>query len=203
MASGGQSRASASDEALMHQCRRGSRDAFADLFQRYRQRIYGYFRRRVSSPARAEELAQETFVAVLEAAPRWEQRASFRTWLYGIAFNICMAERRKSGSEPASIVEDAYRLEGGDTDTVLWVRAAVARLDGDHREVLLLREYEELSYNEIATVTGIPVNTVRSRLFRARMALKELLVPVEANRRGNEEARNCGAGLPGGTGEHA
>jgi RNA polymerase sigma-70 factor (ECF subfamily) len=190
-----------SDEQLMEECRGGGkttreaqREAFAELFRRYRQRIYGYFRRRVSSPARAEELAQETFVAVLEAAPRWEQRAHFRTWLFGIAFNLCMAERRKSANDSAfaSAAEagataddppEALRVSGcgvrtaNNPDDVLWVRAAIAQLDDDHREVLLLREYEELRYDEIAEVTGVPVNTVRSRLFRARLALKELLVP--------------------------
>jgi RNA polymerase sigma-70 factor (ECF subfamily) len=60
----------------------------------------------------------------------------------------------------------------------MWVREAIAKLDGNDREVLLLREYEELSYEEIAGVLRVPVNTVRSRLFRARLALKEILVSV-------------------------
>ena len=64
-----------------------------------------------------------------------------------------------------------------DPDTGLWVRRAVARLDAEQREVLLLREYEQLSYAEMAAVLRVPVNTVRSRLFRARMALKDLLAP--------------------------
>jgi RNA polymerase sigma-70 factor (ECF subfamily) len=170
-----------SDEQLMQECQRGApgweprgREAFGELFRRYRQRVYAYFRRRISSPARAEELAQEAFVAVLEAAPRWEPRALFRTWLYGIAFNLCMAERRKSAHEItfATVAEGDDPLEerqasatsgllaATDPDTAVWVRAAIAQLDDDHREVLLLREYEELSYDEIATLVGVPVNTV-------------------------------------------
>ena len=185
-----------SDEQLMEECRGGGkppreaqREAFAELFRRHRQRIYGYFRRRITSPARAEELAQEAFVAVLEATPRWEPRALFRTWLFGIAFNLCMAERRRSANEsafaPLASGDDPPAEHGAadppavanDPEDVLWVRAAIAQLDDDHREVLLLREYEELSYDEIAEVTGVPVNTVRSRLFRARMSLKDLLNP--------------------------
>ena len=66
----------------------------------------------------------------------------------------------------------------GNAETGMWVREAIAKLDGNDREVLLLREYEELSYEEIASVLRVPVNTVRSRLFRARLALKEILVTV-------------------------
>ncbi len=70
----------------------------------------------------------------------------------------------------------------------MWVREAIAKLDGNDREVLLLREYEELSYEEIAGVLRVPVNTVRSRLFRARLALKEILVSVPGK---ISEERKC------------
>jgi RNA polymerase sigma-70 factor (ECF subfamily) len=163
------------DEQLMLEFQRGSRDAFTELFGRYRERIYGFFRRRLDHAARAEELAQETFLAVLRAVGRYEPRALFRTWLYGIAMNLLMAERRKAGREqPQSEAADPPAAEN--TEAALAVRQAVARLDADDREVLLLREYEQLSYAEIAELLAVPVGTVRSRLFRARMALKELLI---------------------------
>jgi len=162
------------DEQLMLEFQRGSRDAFTELFGRYRERIYGFFRRRLNHVARADELAQETFLAVLRAAGRYEPRALFRTWLYGIAMNLLMAERRKAGREqPQSEAADPPVAENA--DAALAVRQAVARLAADDREVLLLREYEQLSYVEIAELLAVPVGTVRSRLFRARMALKELL----------------------------
>ena len=166
----------ASDEALMLEFQRGSRDAFTALFDRYRERIYGFFRRRLNHAARAEELAQEAFVAVIRAAERWEPRAAFRTWLYGIAMNLLAAERRRAGREEPDPPETAAP-SGGDAAVALAVRQAIARLDTDQREVLLLREYEQLSYEEIAALLFVPVNTVRSRLFRARMALKEMLAP--------------------------
>ena len=75
---------------------RGSKEAFTELFARYRQPIFGYFRRRLDDAARAEELAQETFLAVLRAVTRYEPRRSFRTYLYGIALLQLAAERRKS-----------------------------------------------------------------------------------------------------------
>ncbi len=169
-----------SDEKLMLEFQQGSREAFTELFQRYREPMYGFFRRRLNHAARAEELAQETFVAVLRSAARYEPRALFRTYLYGIALNLLAAERRKSGREvndPDAPAEAAGSLAGNDPDAALWLRRAVEQLDSEQREVLLLREYEQLSYAEIAVVLRVPINTVRSRLFRARMALKDLLVP--------------------------
>ncbi|HMD98299.1 MAG TPA: RNA polymerase sigma factor, partial [Terriglobia bacterium] len=155
----------------------GSRDAFTELFARYRDAIYGFFRRRLSQSERAEELAQETFLAVLKGIHRYEPRAAFRAYLYGIAFNLLAAGRRK---KPLGETYPQGTLELGTADPVetgLWVRQALEKLDASAREVLLLREYAQLSYAEIAVLLRLPVNTVRSRLFRARMAVKDLLVP--------------------------
>jgi RNA polymerase sigma-70 factor (ECF subfamily) len=90
-----------SDEALMLEFQQGSSDAFTELFRRYREPIYGYFRRRLQDQPRAEELAQETFLAILKSAERYEPRALFRTYLYGIAVKMVWAERRKAGNRPA------------------------------------------------------------------------------------------------------
>ncbi len=166
-----------SDEQLMLEFQRGERVAFEELFCRYREPVYRFFRRRLSDLARAEDLAQETFVAVLRGAARYEPRALFRTYLYGIALNLLAAERRKRVHESRQPEEAADPPVTADLDTGLWVRRAVAQLDREQREVLLLREYEQLSYAEIASLLLVPVNTVRSRLFRARLALKDFLVP--------------------------
>jgi RNA polymerase sigma-70 factor (ECF subfamily) len=167
-----------SDEELMAAFSRGAADAFTVLFLRYKQPLFGFFRRRVADPAQAEELTQETFVAVLRASSRYQQTALFRTWLYAIGFKILRAHRRKAafratflgekplGSEPA--VDEAIEAQ-------TMMRQAVGRLDSLDREVLLLREFEQLSYAEIAELLGLPLNTVRSRLFRARLALHDLL----------------------------
>jgi RNA polymerase sigma factor (sigma-70 family) len=155
--------------------RDGSSDAFAELFERYRPAIWGFFRRRVWDGARAEDLVQETFVAMLKSAPRYEPRAPFRSFIFGIAYNLLSEERRKprpAGSEDAlpGLVAAAVNQ-----DVVLHVRQAIASLDQIDRDVLLLREFETLSYADIAAALDIPLNTVRSRLFRARMAVREKL----------------------------
>src|SRR5579862_7364094 len=181
-----------SDEALILDLRGGSQEAFTELFLRYRQRVYGFFRRRINDAAQAEELAQETFLAVLRGAQRYEPRATFRSYLFGIAFNILSAHRRKAmnegarrngasgagddfgGGDSARTATDGMATNF-DAETAIWVRQAVGKLEEGEREILMLREFEELSYEEIAKVMKAPVNTVRSRLFRARMALREIL----------------------------
>jgi len=167
-------RTMATDEELILEFQRGSQAAFEELFGRYREAIYGFFRRRLNDASRAEDLAQETFVAVLHNRERYEPRSLVRTYLYGIALKQLAAERRqitRRAAEPAG-----ETLTSSDPDAALCVRQALEKLDFDFREIVMLREYEELSYAEIALLVRIPVNTVRSRLFRARMELKNLLV---------------------------
>ena len=164
-----------SDEELMLEVKTGSRAAFETLFGRYREPIWGFFRRRTRDAGRAEELAQDTFVAVLEGARRYEQRGSFRSFLFGTAYNVLQADRRKAIHRTTAALEMDPASPSSDPDAAIWVRDALATLDDGDREILMLREYEQLSYQEIADLRGIPLNTVRSRLFRARLALKEAL----------------------------
>ena len=188
------------DEQLMAEFRRGNGtgreagDAFQALFERYRQPIFGFFRRRVVDAALAEELAQETFVAVVRARGRYEATALFRSYLYGIAFRVLKAHRRKAllralftgrmpkHGEPADKGVAAGLVAG------VVLRDAVGRLEPMDREMVMLREYEELSYAEIAAVLGIPVNTVRSRLFRARVALRTVLTEPVKDAKGMQGA---------------
>jgi RNA polymerase sigma-70 factor (ECF subfamily) len=157
---------------------RGSADAFSELFSRYKQPLFGFFRRRVADPDQAEELTQETFLAVLRASSRYEPRALFRTYLYAIGFKLLHAHRRKAAframflGAPSGGREPAWQNA---VDVEVLLHQAVGKLERMDREILLLREFEQLSYAEIAELLSLPVNTVRSRLFRARMALRDLL----------------------------
>jgi RNA polymerase sigma-70 factor, ECF subfamily len=169
----------ASDEQLMVAFSRGSADAFGELFSRYKQPMFGFFLRRLRDPAQAEELTQETFLAVLRASSHYEPSATFRTYLYAIGFNILRAHRRKAAFRAmfrGAEGEDREPSGRNTMDTDVWLREAVNRLERMDREVLLLREFEQLSYAEIAELLRLPLNTVRSRLFRARTALRYLLV---------------------------
>jgi len=164
-----------SDEALMLEFQGGSRAAFEELFARYRKPLYGFFGRRLNNPERADDLAQETFLAVIRAAHRYEPRASVRTYLYGIALKLLAAERRRFATSSTFAQSAPEPKTDGNPETVLWVRQAMEKLDARDREILMLREYEQLSYSDIAELLRIPVNTVRSRLFRSRLTLKGYL----------------------------
>jgi RNA polymerase sigma factor (sigma-70 family) len=170
-----------SDEALMLEFQGGSRAAFEQLFARYRGPLYGFFRRRLwgDGDDRAADLTQETFLAVIRATARYEPRALVRTYLYGIAMNLLAAERRQRFRDQPPGQPAPEATADSKPAAVLWVRQALERLDEAEREILMLREYEQLSYSEIAELLNLPVNTVRSRLFRARMAMKEHLEPEQ------------------------
>jgi RNA polymerase sigma-70 factor (ECF subfamily) len=168
----------ASDEQLMVAFSRGAAEAFGELFSRYKQPMFGFFRRRLRDPAQAEELTQETFLAVLRASSHYEPSAAFRTYLYAIGFNVLRTHRRKTAFRAMFHGTDGEDREAAVRNTMdadLWMRDAVNRLERMDREILLLREFEQLSYAEIAELLKLPLNTVRSRLFRARTALRDLL----------------------------
>src|SRR5579859_5504891 len=179
-----------SDEALMLEFQGGSRPAFEELFARYRKPLYGFFGRRLNNPTRAEDLVQETFLAVIRAASRYEPRALVRTYLYSIALNLLAAERRKFSTSSTLGQSAPEPKTEGTPEFVLWVRQAMEKLDSPDREILMLREYEQLSYSDIAELLRIPVNTVRSRLFRSRLALKGYL---ESKARSNAALRPSAA----------
>jgi RNA polymerase sigma-70 factor (ECF subfamily) len=170
--------AAETDEELMLQASRGSTAAFAELFGRYKQPLFGFFRRRLADPAHAEELTQDTFVALLRSSPDYQLTSLFRTFLYAIAFKILTAHRRKSAFratflQPWSAHREPFADSTVEIDILL--RNALHKLDRQEREILMLREFEQLTYAEIAELLDLPVNTVRSRLFRARTALRNLL----------------------------
>ena len=168
-----------SDEQLMRSFCSGEEAGFEALFLRYKQTVFGFFCRRVTDRARAEELTQECFLALLRSAERYRPEASFRTFSYAVALNLLRADRRKStfralwsADPPEAEVADPH---GDGAEAGLLLRDALGRLEAPDREVLMLRTYEEMSYAEIAELLQMPVGTVRSRLFRARAALRDLL----------------------------
>src|SRR5215470_13877337 len=100
------------DEALMLEFQRGSRAAFEELFARYQGPLYGFFRRRLPDGGRADDLVQETFLAVIGAQARYEPRALVRTYLYGIALKLVVSERRKQAKNPP--ISEAGSPEGAE-----------------------------------------------------------------------------------------
>lgn len=177
-----------SDEQLAAAARDGSDDAFRQLVERFERPVFSLLVRMVRSSELAEDLAQETFVKAWKALGRFDPARKFSSWLFKIAHNSALdALRRRDdaalsldapgpdGEAPLELPADptaenplAVAL-GREAGVVL--EAALATLRPAYREILLLRFAEELSYEEIAQVTGNPLGTVKVHLFRARQEL--------------------------------
>lgn len=160
----------------------GEGKAFSALVARYQDRIYRFLLRLTRSPDDALELTQDTFLRAHQALDRWRPDALFKTWLFRIARNSAFDRLRRdklvefvaleddveipdSAAGPEAILETAQRVRQ--------LEAALQALPAAHREILLLREIEQMSYDEIALVLGLNAGTVKSRIARARGALLE------------------------------
>ena len=170
------------DELTLRRAQRGDERAWRDLIARYERPVHALIWRLFAGRARhrVEDLAQETFVRVLRALPRFDPKgpASLSTWILTIATRLTLNELRRP--DHAELVHEPPARERTDAsaDRVRLGAAiadAVAALPDAQRAVLVLREYHELDYAEIASVLEIDVGTVKSRLARARAALRERL----------------------------
>ncbi|TWT88194.1 ECF RNA polymerase sigma factor SigW [Pseudobythopirellula maris] len=168
----------------------GDSEAYGNLVRRHQERLFQSLLRITGSAEEAEDVAQEAFVQAFVKLETFQRTARFYTWLYRIAFNLAVSKSRKRRPRVSlSVVQEASGLEpideGCAPDAPLaqgeraeLLREAIAEMADDHREVLLLREFEGCDYQQIAEALSVPVGTVRSRLFRARMHLREKLAPL-------------------------
>lgn len=172
----------ASDAELVARLRSGDEGCWRELYRRQQDRIYRYALRMTGSSAAASDITQETFVAFLEQAHRYDPaQAPLGAWLLGIARNRV---RKSFGAAVWEPLEEAPPVEAPGHDALASlthaeqlaaVRGAVDALPPAFREVVVLIELEEMSYEETSTVLGIPSGTVRSRLHRARALLQHAL----------------------------
>lgn len=184
----------ADDTDLVNQCRRGDSSAFGGLVARYQDRVFNACLRLCGNRNDAEEFAQEAFVKAYVSLDRFDGRASFYTWLFRIAVNLTISAHRKA--RPGPMVSMQARIADGDGQSLadrmegngemphdrcvsnereVAVAKALAALDEEQKSVIVLRDIEALGYTEIAEILGVPTGTVKSRLHRARLALRELL----------------------------
>ncbi|MFO7172271.1 MAG: sigma-70 family RNA polymerase sigma factor [Bacillota bacterium] len=185
---------SPSEEAkLVERARQGDVDAFEALIVQYERKVYNLAYRLTGNPEDASDLAQEAFVRVYQSLGDFRGDSSFATWLYRIVANACRDElRRRQRQRTVSLEvtvenEDGemvrqYADEGEGPDQALervelqrLVRETLATLDEDHRQILILRDFQDLSYQDIAELLNLSLGTVKSRINRARNALKEKL----------------------------
>jgi RNA polymerase sigma-70 factor, ECF subfamily len=183
------------ERSLLRRLRDRDERAFRELIDIYRDRVFNVTFRMLGDRAEAEDIAQEVFIAVFKTIETFREESKFSTWLYRVAVNhtknrIKYLARRNdrsraeiddntTSSDDGSIAGAARpsrpdrALEGAQLEKVL--QAAVATLDEEHRVVVVLRDIEELSIEEICEITGLPDGTVKSRLHRARAALRKKL----------------------------
>jgi len=180
------------DNLLVHQARNGSREAFSALMELYQAKVYNLAYRMTGSAEDAADLCQETFLNAWRGLPNFQGNSSFSTWLYRLTNNACLdfirREKKRRGMDVLSLNDDEKdfdelipdnsptpqaKLEEKERSEAL--RRALGKLSEEHRQVLLLREISGLSYTEIAKVIGQEEGTVKSRIARARLSLRNIL----------------------------
>lgn len=186
-----------SDEELVARARGGSAPALEALLGRYQDLVYQLSYRMLGHRDDALDVSQDVFVSVFRSLGRFESKALFRTWLYRVTVNRCRDElRRRASRKHARLLSLDAPSRGGDAgldppsaepgpdagaasrEAQEAVARAVQELPEDAREVLLLRDVQDLAYEEIAEVLAVPLGTVRSRLHRARMLLRDRIRPI-------------------------
>jgi RNA polymerase sigma-70 factor (ECF subfamily) len=187
-------RGEVSDETLVEWSLEGDADAFEDLVMRYQDAVFHYLCFMTQSESRAQDLLQETVMRAYERLKSLREPARFKSWLFQIAMNVFRSQYRRwtrwplvSLEEPRLSAEDLALEESPGLPTPEEVaeredireavQAALAKLPPVLREAIILREMEEMSYEEIAETLGVPVGTVRSRIARGRALLLKMLAP--------------------------
>lgn len=190
----------ASDEMLMVRYQRGDRHAFATLVGRYQKPLFNFALRQLRHRSLAEEVTQEAFLRVVQNASEFKHEARFSTWLYTIGRNLCIDQIRKQVSRPQTSLDqpslagelpalhdriaDAHPRASteravANQELADCIRRSLDALPPDQREVFLLREVANLPFKEIAKVTGVGENTIKSRMRYALDRLQEALAEFE------------------------
>jgi RNA polymerase sigma-70 factor (ECF subfamily) len=179
------------DEDLVAAVLEGDRDRFGDLVDRYQGRLVNYLFRLLRNVDDAHDLAQEVLVKVYQVLDRYDPRYRFSTWLFRVAQNAAIDQIRRRRLKVVSLRQDDEEGEGRDWDLPSpergpygelrnrergdAIQEAIEALPWEYRELILLRHFGELPYEEIAQIKNMPLGTVKNKLFRGRQMLKEKL----------------------------
>jgi RNA polymerase sigma-70 factor (ECF subfamily) len=183
------------DEDLVLRVQRGDKSAFDLLVIKYQHKIVQLVNRYVKDPSEAQDVAQESFIKAYRALGNFRGDSAFYTWLYRIAINTAknylVSRSRRSSDyqvdiQDAEAIENAPQLQGMETperlllnqEIIDTIKTAIDKLPEEMRVAIMLREFEGMSYEEIAEAMDCPVGTVRSRIFRAREAIDNKLNPL-------------------------
>lgn len=180
------------DRALVAQTQEGNRDAFSTLVTRYQERVLNLVYRGLGDHDAALDVAQEVFLKAYRGLGRFQGESQFFTWLFRITMNETISARRRRDrrQRPLSLGREDHDgerqqdppdltfepgAEAARHDDVAMIQRGIAALDEEQAQVLLLRDIDGLSYQEIAATLELPLGSVKSKIHRARLALKELL----------------------------
>jgi RNA polymerase sigma-70 factor, ECF subfamily len=180
----------ANDDGLVLRAQQGDMAAFAVLVNRHSDYVYNLALRVIHNPEEAQELAQEAFIRAWRGLPNFQRNAQFHTWLYRIVVNLCYNRLPRLRQELAILVPDIAALELADplqqveanllsTELKALLHRAIDDLPEHYRLLITLRHLQELSYNEIVEVTGLPLGTVKTGIHRARALLRSALESYE------------------------
>src|SRR2546430_8573646 len=201
------------DEELLGEFQQGDAGAFERLLRRHRSPLYTFFVRMLGDRARAEDLAQETFLRIVKGSAAWEQRARFQTWLYTIARNLCVDAARRDrfrraesldaqDGEEGSPLVDAVPSDGASPDRAAdsarlrpLLQRALLSLPAEQREVFVLPEQAGLPFKEIAEMVGVNENTVKSRMRYALEGLPKPLAAAGVSEETRAEEPACAVGF--------
>ena len=178
------------DVRLIDEALAGNAASFGELVLKYQNRLFNTMMHVVRSREEAEDVVQDAFVQAFVKLQTFQGASAFYTWLYRIAFNVSMSRRRRkrpelsvdiareaSGNDPEDIGPSPLeRVEQG--ESIKQVQCALAALGEEQRSILVLREIDNCRYEQIAEILDLPVGTVRSRLHRARLQLRDELISV-------------------------
>ena len=179
------------EDLLLEKARHGDQEAFGELVRLYEKKVYALTLRMCKNPDDAAEAAQEAFLAAWQGLKFFRGEASFSTWLYRLASNACVdllrkEQRHRAVSGPSLNDEDTYMDIADDAATPQelaeraelreQIEEGLQSLSPEHREVLILRELHQLSYDEIAQTLDLDTGTVKSRISRGRKALRNFLL---------------------------
>ena len=175
------------DRDLISRARKGNVEAYNLLVSRWEKRVFNYLYRLVGNREDAMDLSQDVFLKAYQALARLEDPAKFSGWLFRIAHNEAYSLLRKNRLDDAELTYDpsTANLGGGrmyPMELSLTVKSALARLTPEQREAVLLKVFEGFKFEEMAEVLGIPISTVKSRLYTALDLLKGVLAPVQEAR---------------------
>jgi RNA polymerase sigma-70 factor (ECF subfamily) len=178
------------EAALIDRCRKQDYEAFGKFVDAYQNRVFGFVRRMVNSQEDAADITQEVFIKAFQNIARFDARSSVRTWLFRIAYHLCVDRSRKVDRTPVHLAlsghEEGEEIELADVrwqpDTIAMdselyaaVDEGIKSMSEKLRSVLLLHDREDLPYDEIASLLKVPVGTVKSRLFLARAHLQGVI----------------------------